>query len=139
MKKLCSFAAVLTLLVTVGLTTLPKQAVAEEGSAFTIARLVVCKNIVNLEPELGSEETFPLSLGKIYCFLEARKIAADTKINFVWIHEGVTKAKIPLTLRKGWRWRTYSSKKLGNMSGNWTVEIHDENDAVVDSVNFVVQ
>ena len=139
MKKICCFVTALTLLITVGLITTPSPVSAEEGGTFTVARLVVCKNVVKLEPELGSEEKFPLSLGKIYCFLEARKISADTQIKFVWIHEGVTKAKIPLTLRKGWRWRTYSSKKLGNLSGNWTVEIHDQNDMIVDSINFLVE
>lgn len=139
MKTIWHFVTVLAVLVATGLALTPATASAEETATFSIARLVVCNNVVDMEPELGRDEKFPLSIGKVYCFLEARQISADTEINFVWIHEGVTQARVPVSLKKGWRWRTYSNKKLGTMSGNWTVEIHDANDTVVDSVQFAVE
>ncbi|MDH3359469.1 MAG: DUF2914 domain-containing protein [Desulfobulbaceae bacterium] len=140
MRKISYLLMALAMLATVGFTTLTTNASADETVAdFTIARMVVCTDVINKEPVLGSEETFALSLGKVYCFLEAREIKKDTDITIVWIHEGATKATIPLHIKKGWRWRTYSSKKLGNMSGNWMVEIHDANGTMLDSINFVVK
>ncbi|MDH3393133.1 MAG: DUF2914 domain-containing protein [Desulfobulbaceae bacterium] len=139
MKKFCYFLTALAMFFTVGFFTSTSTVFAEEAATFSIARMVVSTDIVNKEPVLGSNETFPLSLGKVYCFLEAREITEDTEIKFVWIHEGVRQATIPLKIKKGWRWRTYSSKKLGNLSGNWMVEIHDEEGKVLDSINFIVQ
>lgn len=139
MKTICYFLTVLAVLVATGFVLTTPTVSAEEAATFSIARLVVCTNVVDMEPELGRDEKFPLSIGKVYCFLDARQISADTEINFVWIHEGITQARVPVSLKKGWRWRTYSNKKLGTMSGNWTVEIHDGNDRVVDSVQFAVE
>ena len=139
MNKICYFLTALAVVVATGFISPPPTAAAEEATTFTIARLVVCKNVVDMEPELGRDEKFPLNIGKVYCFLEARQITADTEINFVWIHEGITQATVPVLLKKGWRWRTYSNKKLGNMSGNWTVEIHDASSTLIDSVNFAVE
>ncbi|MDH3393105.1 MAG: DUF2914 domain-containing protein [Desulfobulbaceae bacterium] len=139
MKTISYFLTVLAVLSATCFISTPPNAMAEEAATFSIARLVVCNNVVDMEPELGRDEKFSLNIGKVYCFLEARQISADTEINFVWIHEGITQARVPVTLKKGWRWRTYSNKKLGTMSGNWSVEIHDANDAVVDSVQFAVE
>ncbi|MDH4320542.1 MAG: DUF2914 domain-containing protein [Desulfobulbaceae bacterium] len=136
MRKIFLSAATLALLVTLGFVSAAK---AEEAAKFTIARLVVCTNVDAMEPELGTDEKFPLRLGKVSCFLEARQISADTTIRFVWKHNGVIQAKIPVLLKKGWRWRTYSHKKLDAKSGNWSVEIHDANGAVVDTVTFAVE
>lgn len=139
MNKICYFLTALAMFVTVGFVSLTSTASAEEAATFNIARMVVCTDIIDKEPVLGSDETFPLSLGKLYCFLEAREIKEDTEIKIVWIHEGVTQATVPLQIKKSWRWRTYSSKKLGNMSGNWMVEIHDTAGRILDSINFIVE
>ena len=126
----------LALLVTMAAVS---NAKADEAPKFAIARLVVCTNVVAMEPELGTDEKFPLRLGKVYCFLEARQISADTTISFVWLHNGIVQAKVPVLLKKGWRWRTYAHKKLEARSGDWSVEIHDANGAVVDTVTFAVE
>jgi len=136
MKKIFIYLTALAVIMTTGFVS---PAAADETAKFTIGRLVVCSNVVAMEPELGKEEKFPLSLGKVYCFLEARQISADTKISFVWRHNGITQATVPVMLKQGWRWRTYSYKKLEGMSGNWTVEIHDASGTLVDSVTFAVE
>ncbi len=137
MKKICYFLTALALVMAT--VSFVSTASADEAATFSIARLVVCKNVADMEPILGRDEKFPLDIGKVYCFLEAREISADTEINFVWIHEGITQVTVPIKIKKGWRWRTYSNKKLGTMTGNWTVEIHDTNGTLVDSVNFAVE
>ncbi|MFC1524543.1 DUF2914 domain-containing protein [Thermodesulfobacteriota bacterium] len=113
-------------------------AFGRDGTSFTVARMVVCEGIENREP-VGVQETFPLSISSVYCFLEAKDIDADTEVRFVWSHEGIQRAIVPLQLRKGMRWRTYSSKKLGNWKGNWTVELQDAEGTAIKTVQFTVE
>ena len=82
---------------------------------------------------------FPDNTETVYCFLEATNIENDTEISFVWNFEGQEKARVTLPLHKGKRWRTFSSKKLANLKGNWTVELQDELGIILKSVSFRVE
>lgn len=138
MKNWIIFGIALAVLAALGLTSAP-TATADDAATFTVARLVVCNDVVDREPILGSEEHFSLAADKVYCFLEARDISVDTDVQFVWIYQDREQAVVPVTLRKGSRWRTNSSKRLGNMSGDWKVELRDSTGTVIDSVSFTVQ
>jgi hypothetical protein len=48
-------------------------------------------------------------------------------------------ARIELPLRQGPRWRTYSSKKIAGLKGNWKVELQDEGGTVLQAVEFMVE
>jgi hypothetical protein len=37
------------------------------------------------------------------------------------------------------RWRTYSSKKLAGLKGNWKVELLESSGIILNSVSFQVQ
>ncbi len=71
--------------------------------------------------------------------LKARNIAEATSVNVVWYHEENRKATVTLPVGKGSRWRTYSSKKLAGLKGNWKVELQDPEGNVLDSVTFTVE
>ncbi len=102
--------------------------------------MVVSASIENKEP-VGVAETFLSSTAteKVYCFLEARDIAEDTSVSFVWYFEEKEKARINLPLRKGSRWRTYSSKNLAGLKGNWKVELQDADGTILKTVEFTVK
>jgi len=105
---------------------------------FTISRMVMCERISDSEP-IGIAETFSADSETVFCFLEANDIENDTTISFVWYFVGQEKARIVLPLQKGRRWRTYSSKKLVNMKGNWTVELQEASGIVLNTVSFQVE
>ena len=105
---------------------------------FRVARLVISEDVVDREP-VGVGEAFPATLQKVYCFLEARDITRDTVVTFVWIYKDRELARVELPLKKGLRWRTYSSKRLGGLRGEWTVEVRDEEDRVVEALHFTVE
>ena len=105
---------------------------------FQIARLVIAGSVDNLEP-VGVVDAFAASTEKVYCFLEAHQIRDDTTASFVWFHGETRVAAVDLPLRKGARWRTYSSKKLGGRTGDWRVEIHDAAGNVLEVVGFTVE
>lgn len=108
------------------------------GAGFNITRLVIAGSVEDLEP-VGTVNAFSSSTEKVYCFLEAKDIIEDTEIVFLWYHEGKNKAVVTLPLRKGSRWRTYSSKKLGGLTGAWTVELQANDGNVLETVTFTVE
>ena len=109
-----------------------------DDPGFTISRMVMCERVANREP-IGIADTFTADVETVFCFLETQNINVDTTISFVWYFEGQEKARIPLPLQKGMRWRTYSSKKLANMKGNWTVELQETSGIVLNTISFKVQ
>ncbi len=113
-----------------------ENAAAEPG--FNIARFVIAGSVEGSEP-VGAVNVFSSSTEKVYCFLEARDIAEDTKIFFVWYRDDANMATVELSLRKGPRWRTFSSKKLAGRTGNWTVELQDADGNLLETVAFSVE
>jgi len=100
--------------------------------------MVMCERVIAREP-VNAADTFSADVETVFCFLEATDIEVDTIINFVWYFEGQEKVRITLPLQKGLRWRTYSSKKLANMKGNWTVELQEDSGIILNTVSFKVQ
>jgi len=115
------------------------QAMQEPGQEiFHVNRFVVAGSVENLEP-VGIVDAFAASTEKVYCFLEATRIKEDTTVRFVWYHGETKTAEIDLTLRKGPRWRTYSSKQLGGRTGDWRVELQNADGKVLEVIGFTVE
>ncbi len=119
------------------LLTLPIHTGAQEEE-FKIARFMIAGSIEDREP-VGIVNEFAASTEKVYCFLEARDIKADTEVNFVWFYGDREMARVTLPLKKGLRWRTWSSKRLGGLKGKWRVELRDSNDQILRVATFTVQ
>jgi hypothetical protein len=137
----------LTIIILMGLSMLaslslaefvPAEGVVENRGAFTIARLLIAGSIENSEP-VGIVNAFASSTEKVYCFLEARDIQEDSAVSFVWYHSDSEVARVPLQLKQGQRWRTWSSKRLGGRTGTWRVELQDAEGNVLETVEFLVE
>jgi hypothetical protein len=48
-------------------------------------------------------------------------------------------AIVNLPLKKGAKWRTYSSKRLGGLKGEWKVELQDADSNLLQTVGFTVE
>ena len=114
----------------------PSSAMDDPG--FSIVRMVICQGVSDREPN-GIADTFSVDAETVFSFLEAQDIEFDTTISFVWYYEGQEKARVALPLQKGRRWRTYSSKKLANLKGSWTVELQESSGIVLNTVSFRVE
>ncbi len=115
------------------------QATAEKSApVFSVARMLIAGSIEDREP-VGAVSAYSASTEKVYCFLEATDIKENTEVSFVWFHEDKKMAAVTLQLNKGPKWRTYSSKKLGGLTGAWKVELHDASGNVVLDVGFTVE
>lgn len=130
MKKLALFIAVALVVLAV-----PALAFTPE---FNVAKFVVCKSIADKAP-VGEATSFDSDTEKIYAFLEATDIAADTKVSIVWYFNDKEVANIELKLGKSSRWRTYSSKTIGDRHGSWKVEVVDSTGNTMSSQAFTVK
>ena len=142
MKKYLIFTAVFAIMAVAQLAVLADARAQEEAQEspvlFEIARMVIAGSIEEREP-VGVVNAFAATTEKVYCFLEAREIVEDTTVNFVWYFEEKEVANVELPVTQGSRWRTYSSKKLAGLKGNWKVELHDIYGNVLQTVEFYVE
>ena len=114
------------------------SASAMDDPGFEIKRMVVCEAVSEREP-VHPSETFNVDIGTVYSFLEAEKIDEDTTVSFIWYHENREMTRVTLPLQKGPRWRTFSSKKLEGLTGNWKVELVEASGIVLNTISFQVQ
>ena len=136
MKFRSAVMTIFTLLLLMLLCIAPASSMDDPG--FTIKRMVVCEKIEDREPVMVGE-SFSATLEQVYCFLEAVEIEQETVISFVWYFEDKEMARVSLPLEKGNSWRTYASKKLGGLKGNWKVELQESSGIVLHSVSFQSQ
>ena len=115
------------------------QATAEKNAPlFSVARMLIAGSIEDREP-VGSVNAYSAFTEKVYCFLEATDIQENTEVSFVWYHENKRMAIVTLPINKGPKWRTYSSKRLGGLTGEWRVELYDADGNVVLDLGFTVE
>ena len=139
------FILVLTIIVGWGIVSpaygqekVKQEGALKETTGFTITRLVVGTGVDNREP-VGVAEVFPGSTEKVYCFLEATGIAKDKEVSVVWFHGQKEMQKVSLPLKMGSRWRTYASKNLRGLKGDWKVELRGPDGNLLKDVKFKVE
>lgn len=130
MKKLALFIAVALVVLAV-----PALAFTPE---FNVAKFVTCKAVVDKAP-VDEATSFESDTEKVYAYLEATDIAADTKVSIVWYFDGTEVSNIELALGKSSRWRTYSSKTIGDRHGSWKVEAVDSTGNTMATQEFIVK
>ncbi len=87
----------------------------------------------------GVDESFPASVGKIYAFTKIVGAATDTFVTHRWYYENKLMAEVKLPVRSS-NWRTFSSKNImPEWTGQWIVDIADEDGTVIYSLPFTVK
>jgi hypothetical protein len=109
-----------------------------DDPGFVISRMVISRTIAEREP-VNVGDYFSSATERVYCFLEAKDIKEDTMISFVWFWSNQEMTRVRLPLQKGHRWRTYSSKNLRGLKGNWKVELQDASGKIYHSISFIVE
>lgn len=128
-----------SILIVLWLAILLVPAVAQEATPpFSVVRLLTAAGVADREP-VDIADTFPASVEHVVCFLEADDIATDTTAVFVWYLQDVEMARVPVPVKAGKRWRTWSSKTIAGRSGSWRVDLEDNAGQVLKSVRFTVQ
>ncbi len=108
------------------------------AASLNISRMEIAGSVENHEP-VGTAATFPANTEKVYCFLELKGVPQDTTITYVWTLGPNEMGKVTQQVKKSSRWRTWASKTLGGMKGDWKVDVLDESGAVLKSAAFKVE
>jgi len=113
------------------------EAPAEEAPALTVTA-TICTEIQDREP-VGAGDTFPATVGKLYCHTLVEGAEEPTMVTHVWYHGQDKMAEVTLDVNSV-RWRTWSSKKIvESWTGDWHVEVLDEDGKVLTTTPFQIQ
>jgi len=108
------------------------------AAALAISRMEIAGSVENREP-VGIAASFPETQDKVYCYLEFKDVPQDATITYVWTLGQNDMGKVTQQVKKSSRWRTWASKTIGGMKGNWKVDVMDESGAVLKSATFMVE
>ena len=112
---------------------------AAPAASFTIARMDLATGVENRLPT-GIATAFPSTTEKVYCYLELNNVTASTSFTYVWTFGLNEMARVTQTAnRTVAKYRTWSTKALGGMKGDWKVDLVDANGTVLKSAAFKVE
>jgi polyisoprenoid-binding protein YceI len=111
--------------------------IVQEPSNLQVEVGAVAKDVIDRAPvEAGS--SFPVSVGKLFCFTKITGALNPTHVTHVWSFDGTERARVELQVNSP-SWRTYSSKIIENQEvGAWRVEVVDSAGNVLQTLNFEV-
>lgn len=111
---------------------------SEAAPGLTIARMEFADSVMDREPS-GVATTFPATQEKVYCYVEFRDVPEDTSITYVWSLGQNEMARVEQQIGKSSRWRTWSSKTIAGMKGDWKVDVLDSSGNIIKSGTFTVE
>jgi len=104
--------------------------------ALEVSEAVITTDIIDRSP-VDAIESYFADVGKIYCFTRIEgALEEETSVSHVWYYEDKEMARITLPVRSAY-WRTWSSKNiLPAWTGDWRVEILNEDGDLIKSISF---
>ena len=141
MKSFLKGLLVLSLLL-MPATVWAEQATSENGviaeaHGYKVNRFVLTTGIDDREP-IDEVMNFPMETQKAFAFIEVGQVEFNTQVTVVWSYKGEEVALVPLMIGASSRWRTYSSKNIGGLVGDWKVELISEAGEILTATEFVV-
>lgn len=111
-------------------------AVAQAGD-LSVETAVICRDVIDRAP-VDEASSFPVSVGKLYCFTKIVGAEAPTEVTHVWYFGDVERARIKLPIGAA-SWRTYSSKVLQEHEiGDWRVDVLDASGKIRATLIFTI-
>jgi len=119
-------------------TATPAPATAASAPSLAIARMEICGSVMDRKP-VDVSSAFTATQDKVYCYLEFKGVMKETTVNVVWTLGQNEMGKVPLTVKPYAKFRTWASKSINGMKGDWKVEVVDDKGAVLQTATFNVQ
>ena len=127
----------------VSLTTLVTSRVMAQGAAAaqdagpTVMEAAVGTGVADRQLQ-GAGESFPATVGNVFCLIKVGKTQSGAQIELVWYHSNTEVGRKQLTMG-GSPWRTWGSKVIPpDATGDWRVDVVADG-KVLKSVAFKVQ
>ncbi len=109
----------------------------QQAAQLEVSVAAICKDVIDREPD-GYGTSFPVSVGKLYCFTKITGALSPTQITHVWSFDGNERARVDLAVNAA-SWRTYSSKIIQpHELGAWSVDVLDSGGNVLKRLEFEV-
>jgi hypothetical protein len=106
--------------------------------SLTISRMEISAGVMHGTPlDIGT--MYPASQEKVYCYLEFKNVRTETTVYVVWMLGQSELDKIPLVIKPYPKFRTWASKTINGMKGEWKVNVLDDNGNLLKSATFTVQ
>ena len=107
------------------------------GSGLKVEEGVITTRIVERSPA-DSVQTYPVAVGKVYCFTHITGAEGDTNVTHVWYLGKKEISRVTLPVRSS-DWRTWSVKTiLPQWTGNWRVEVLDADGNLLQTIPFTL-
>jgi DUF2914 family protein len=103
-----------------------------------LSRMEICREVSDRKP-VGAGTSFPASQDSVSCFLEFGGAQKETSVTVVWTHGLMEMGRTSLPVRRHPMFRTWSSRSIGGMKGDWKVDVLDEKGAVLKTTVFKVE
>jgi len=105
------------------------------AAALQVAEGVVTTAVSERAP-VDAIETYPASVGRLFCFTRLTGAAVETSVLHVWYRGEEEVARIELPIRST-DWRTWSAKTiLPEWRGEWRVEVLDAGGRLLQAIPF---
>lgn len=109
----------------------------QQDAQLEVSVAAICRDVLDREPD-GYGTSFPVSVGKLYCFTKVTGAQSPTQITHVWFFDGNERARVDLGVESS-SWRTYSSKIIQpHEIGKWRVDVEDFAGNVLKTLEFEV-
>jgi hypothetical protein len=109
----------------------------QQAAQLKVSVAAICRDVLDHEPD-GYGTSFPVSVGKLYCFTKITGAQSPTQVTHVWFFDGNERARVDLAVKSS-SWRTYSSKIIQpHEIGTWRVDVEDLDGNVLKSLEFEV-
>ncbi|MBN1226054.1 MAG: DUF2914 domain-containing protein [Deltaproteobacteria bacterium] len=136
MKKMPLFIFILCILTSTS-PLLLAELLAADNNSIVVEEAKICRGVINRTP-LGTRETFPASVGKLYCFTKITNCNSHTEISHIWYFGDRKRAEVKLQIKPP-KWRTYSSKRIQtHETGDWHVDIAEPSGKVIHTLRFKI-
>jgi hypothetical protein len=107
------------------------------ATASEVTEASIATDVVNLTPA-GIDDSFPSDVGNLKAYTKITG-ANGTTITHKWYRGDKLMAAVALHIGSD-SWRTYSSKNiLEDWTGDWRVDVTDENGTILKTLNFEVK
>jgi len=136
MKQMVTFRRTAFVLFSLVLLCLPQSAFSQAPDVLDV-EAVVCRDVVDHKP-VGADTSFPVSIGKLYCFSKIIGAKTPTTVSHVWYYGNAESFRISLPVKAA-SWRTFSMKNIRpHETGSWHVEILDASENKLEVINFQI-
>ncbi len=115
-----------------------KAPASAPASSITIARMETCGSVMERKP-VDVSSVFTASQDKVFCYLEFKDVNKETTVNVVWTLGQNEMGKAPLTIKPYAKYRTWASKSINGMKGDWKVGVVDDKGAILKTATFKVE